>query len=226
MSSQIKPIRVWGQGGPNPPKVAILLEELGLPYEVTPTEFSDVKKPEYLAINPNGRLPAIHDPNTNLTLWESGAILEYLIERYDTTHKLSFPPGSNESYHAKQWLFFQVSGQAPYYGQAAWFKKYHPEPVPSALQRYVGEIHRVTGVLDGYLAKQHVEAGSGGPWLVGGRISYADLAFVSWQNIISMVIGSDEFNPNDFPHVKKWLDTMTSRVAVKTVLESMPHPKQ
>ena len=65
-------LKVWGEGGPNPPKVAIILEELGLPYEFVPIAMADVKKPEYLAINPNGRLPAIYDPNTNITLWESG----------------------------------------------------------------------------------------------------------------------------------------------------------
>jgi glutathione S-transferase len=68
MPSRIKPIKVWGKGGPNPPKVAIVLEELGLPYEIVAVPLTDVKKPDYLAINPNGRLPAIYDPNTDLTL--------------------------------------------------------------------------------------------------------------------------------------------------------------
>lgn len=113
-SDQIKPITIYGQGGPNPPKVAMVAEELGLPYTIIATPFSDVKKPEYLAINPNGRLPSIHDPNTNLTLWESGAIIEYFIETYDKEHKLSFTPGTPEYFHAKQWLYFQVSGQGPY----------------------------------------------------------------------------------------------------------------
>ena len=113
MSSQIKPIKVWGAGGPNPPKVAIVLEELGLPYEKVLISLTEVKQPDYLEINPNGRIPAIYDPNTDLTLWESGAIVLYLIERYDTEHKISFPAGSNEEVLAKQWLFFQVSGQGP-----------------------------------------------------------------------------------------------------------------
>lgn len=76
MSSQIKTIKVWGKGGPNPPKVAILLGELGLPHELIVVPLSKAKEPEYLAINPNGRIPAIYDPNTDLTLWESGAIIE------------------------------------------------------------------------------------------------------------------------------------------------------
>jgi glutathione S-transferase len=92
----------------------MVLEELGLPHEINPISFPDLKKPEFLKINPNGRMPAIYDPNTDLTLWESGAIIEYLIEVYDKDHKMSFAPGSNDSFLAKQWLFFQVSGQGPY----------------------------------------------------------------------------------------------------------------
>ena len=220
MSSQIKPIKVWGQHGPNPAKVAIFLKELGLPHEITPTQFSEVKKPEYLAVNPNGRLPAIHDPNTGITLWESGAIIEYLMERYDTKHRLSFAPGTPEAYHAKQWLYFQASGQGPYYGQAVWFKKYHPEQLPSAIERYVKEINRVSGVLEGYLAQQEQEhGGSDGPWLVGNKLSYADLAFIPWQRIVGGVIGKDEYNEDNFPHVKEWLSKLTGRETVKTVLK-------
>lgn len=101
MASQIKLIKVWGQGGPNPPKVAIVLEELGVPNEAIPLPAADVKKPEYLAINPNSRMPSIQDPNTDITVWESGAIVEYLIERYDTDHKLSFAPSTPEYYQTK-----------------------------------------------------------------------------------------------------------------------------
>ena len=224
MSSEIKPIKVWGAGGPNPPKVAIVLEELGVPYEVVPISFSDVKKPEYLAINPNGRIPSIYDSNTDLTLWESGAILEYLIERYDADHKLSFRPGTPESYHAKQWLYFQVSGQGPYYGQATWFKKFHPEQLPSAIERYTKEIIRVTGVLESALIQQKEKYGSAGdgPWLVGDKYTYADLAFISWQKAAGMVLTADEYNADDFPHVKEWLAKMVSRKAVEKVFAAAP----
>ena len=220
MSSQIKPIKVWGQGGPNPAKVLIVLAELGLPHDIIPTQFSEVKNAEYTAINPNGRLPSIQDPNTGITIWESGAIIEYLIERYDTQHRLSFAPGTPESYHAKQFLYYQVSGQGPYYGQAVWFKKYHAEKVPSAVERYVKEINRVSGVLEGYLAQQKREhGGSDGPWLVGNKLSYADLAFIPWQAFIGMALGNEGFNDDDYPHVKEWLGKMTSRETVKDVLE-------
>lgn len=225
MSPQIKPLKLWGQGGPNPPKVAIILEELGIPHEVVPIPFPDLKKPEFLSINPNGRMPALQDPNSNLTIWESGAIIEYLIERYDTKHQLSFAPGTPESYLAKQWLFFQVSGQGPYYGQASWFKKFHPEPVPSAVERYAKEINRVTGVLETHLAQQKKEHGGGdGPWLVGNKLSFADLSWVPWQSYLKLLLTKEEFDEDKYPLVKEWLGKMTSREIVKSVLER-PHPK-
>ena len=116
--SSLKPIKVYGKGPtPNPLKVAIVLRQLGLAYEIEPVEFADVKKPAYTAVNPNGRVPAIHDPNTGITVWESGAILEYLVDKYDTEHEISFAPGTVEHYHTKQWLHLQMSGQGPYYGQ-------------------------------------------------------------------------------------------------------------
>ncbi|KAE8440963.1 hypothetical protein EG329_006152 [Mollisiaceae sp. DMI_Dod_QoI] len=218
MSTQIKPIKVWGKGGPNPPKVAIILAELGLPHEIIVVPLSTVKNPEYLSINPNGRIPAIYDPNTDLTLWESGAIIEYLIERYDKDHKLSFALGTQESYLAKQWLFFAASGQGPYYGQLGWFKLYHSEQLPSAIERYTKEVVRVTGVLEGHLAKQKVGAGGDGPWLVGDKLSFADLVFVPWQTIIGLVTTKEEYNLDDFPHVKGWLGKMSARETVKEVM--------
>lgn len=218
MPSQLQPIKLWGQSGPNPPKVSIILEELGIPYEVTPVVGSEVKRPEYIAINPNGRVPAIHDPNTCITLWESGAILEYLIEAYDKKHQLSFAPGTPESYHAKQWLYFSSTGQGPYYGQASWFKKFHSEKVPSAIERYAKEVNRVSGVLNGHLAQQKQDHGasSDGPWLVGDKYSYADIAFIPWQKLIELALTKDEYNVDDFPYVKEWLDKMTERTAVNT----------
>lgn len=83
-----------------------MLEELGLPAEFVVVPLSDVKKPEYLAVNPDGLLLAIYDPNTGLTIWESGAIVEYLTEKYDLEHKISFAPGSPEAYETKQYLYF------------------------------------------------------------------------------------------------------------------------
>ncbi|KAL9110353.1 MAG: hypothetical protein Q9227_005084 [Pyrenula ochraceoflavens] len=223
MSSQLKPIKVWGAGGPNPPKVAIIFEELNLPYEVIAIPFSDIKKPDYLAINPNGRLPSIQDPNNDdLILWESGAIVEYLIERYDKDHKLSFAPGTPEAYLAKQWAYFQASGQGPYYGQAAWFKKFHHEQVPSAKERYNKEVDRVSLVLEGWLAQQKEKyggSGGDGPWLVGNRMSYADLSFVMWQRVIAMILDKDDYDPGKYPNMKEWLGKMETRPGPKRVFE-------
>jgi len=215
--SSIQPIKIYGRHGPNPPKIIMVAEELGIPYQVESIGFPDLKKPEYLAINPNGRMPAIHDPNTNLTIWESGAIIEYLVDKYDTQHKISFAPGSNESYLAKQWLFFQVSGQGPYYGQAVWFTKYHSEQIPSAQERYYNEIKRVTSVLDGHLKKQ--PKGADGPWLVGDKFSYADLAFVPWQHLSQVILGKSA-DTSEYTEVKAWLERLMKRKAIGPVMEA------
>ncbi|KAK0616370.1 glutathione S-transferase [Immersiella caudata] len=222
--SDLKPIKLWGNGGPNPPKVRILLEELGLPYEVVPVAWAEVKNPGYLAINPNGRLPSIQDPNLDLTLWESGAIVEYLVERYDKEHKLSFPAGTPEAYHAKQWLFFQTTGQGPYYGQAVWFTKFHPEQLPSAVARYVKEIKRVTGVLEGWLEKQkEIYGGEGdGPWLVGNKLSFADLSFIPWQKTVERAL-PDEYSVDEFPLVKEWLGKLAARPSVIKTFKEADH---
>lgn len=103
-----------------------------------------------------------------------------------------------------------MSGQGPYYGQAVWFKRYHPEPVPSAVERYVNEIRRVSGVLDRWLATHE--------WLVGGKLSYADLAFVPWQNAVQKMLPDEGLNADDFPHVKAWLEKMNSRETVKELI--------
>jgi glutathione S-transferase len=222
MSSNLKPITVWGQGGPNPPKVAIILSELSLPHTIIPLPFSSVKSPEYTAINPNGRLPSIQDPNTDITLWESGAIIEYLIETYDTEQKISFKRGTKEYWHAKQWLFFQTTGQAPYFGQLSWFRKFHAEKLPSAIERYAKEVNRVSGVLETWLAAQKEEFGGekyegDGPWLVGNKLSYADLAFLSWQKIVLAICEKEDYVESDYPLLSEWLGKMYVRPNVEKV---------
>ncbi|KAJ5899061.1 Glutathione S-transferase-like protein OpS6 [Penicillium taxi] len=197
----LKPIIVYGSGpSPNPWKVYITLEELNIPYERKEIPFSDVKKEPYISINPNGRLPAIEDHNTGITLWESGAIVEYLVETYDKENKISFSAGSKDYFLANQWLHFQVSGQGPYFGQAAWFKLFHPEQVQSAQERYINEIRRVYGVLDKTLADRE--------YLVGGKFSYADLAFVPWIGVVSMF---EVDLAKEFPNVDTWLNRQLAR---------------
>lgn len=217
----IKPIHLWGQlNGPNPVKVRAALQVLEVPFKDDPLDRSQVKSPEFLAVNPNGRFPAIHDPNTDITLFESGAIIEYLVDKYDTKRSISFEPGTKEAYQAKQWLHFQASGQGPYYGQAIWFKFFHSEKFPSAVQRYAAEVKRVTGVLEGHLEKQkNLHEGGEGPWLVGNKFSYADLAFVPWQFEMLLIstkagLDADGFDANEFPLVREWLGKMIKREAI------------
>lgn len=97
--------------------MAIILEELHVPYTMKLLETSELKSPNFEAINPNGKVPAIVDPNTQVTLWESGAIIQYLLENYDKDCSISFK-SVPEKYQVDQWLFFQASGQGPYFGQA------------------------------------------------------------------------------------------------------------
>lgn len=221
-SPPLKPIIVYGRSGPNPPKVHMVCDELNIPYTITDVQTSELKAPAYLAVNPNGRMPSIHDPNTNLTLWESGAILEYLVDTYDTERKISFAPGSHEYHLARQWLFFQVSGQGPYYGQAVWFSKFHAEKIPSAAERYYREMERLTGVLEMHLKAQ--KKGDDGPWLVGGRFSYADLAFVPWQ-IMATGMFENEVDVSQYTEVKGWIERIVQREAVGKAVAKFPKMK-
>ncbi|KAH8675580.1 putative glutathione S-transferase [Xylariales sp. PMI_506] len=207
----LKPITLWGHAsGANPWKVAMILEELNLPYTIKMIEFPDMKKEPYESINPNGRVPAIEDPNTGITLWESGAIIEYLVETYDKQHEISFAQGSKDYYEAKQWLYYQVSGQGPYFGQAVWFTLFHHEKLPSAIDRYTDEIRRVSGVLDRVLQDKE--------FLVGGKFSYADAAFVTWYAITRLF--PDKFNlETDFPRLHAWLERLRARPAISKILQ-------
>ncbi|KAG4026442.1 hypothetical protein MFRU_040g00030 [Monilinia fructicola] len=213
----LKPLTVYYAGpGPNPPKVGIILEELSIPYEIKMVGYGDLKQKPYTDLNPNGRAPVLQDPNTGYKIWETGAIIEYLIDQYDIEKRLTYASGLKK-YELKQWLFFQVSGQGPYWGQAAWFNLFHAEKLPSAQKRYVDEIHRVVGVLDGVLGQ------SENGWLVGDKITYADLAFITWHVVLAGIFSPPEFKDQwditKYPHYKKWVETMLERPAVKKVLE-------
>lgn len=207
----IKPIVLYGHhAGPNPKKVVMVLEELKVPYESKLLEFPEMKQATYEKINPNGRVPAIQDPNTGITLWESGAIIEYLVAKYDERREISFQPDTLEAFQAKQWLHFQASGQGPYFGQAVWFKIHHKEQLQTAIDRYINEIRRVSGVLDGVL--------EGRKFLVNDKFSYADIVFVPWFEIIPWATGDAINLEKDFPNVHAWLNTLKSRPAVITGL--------
>jgi len=201
--------------GPNPWKVAIILTELSIPFETTAIwDATELKKAPYTDVNPNGRAPAIKDPNTGVVLWESCAIITYLISEYDKSHTISYA-SAPEKYLQDQWFFFQASGQGPYYGQAGWFNLFHPEKLPSAQKRYNDEIKRVVGVLDGALA----ESKSG--WLVGDKCTYVDLAFFMWDENIAPIMApfEGEWDPAQFPNWQNWHGRMAERAAVKKVVE-------
>ncbi|CAL5867863.1 uncharacterized protein PFLUO_LOCUS2084 [Penicillium psychrofluorescens] len=217
----LKPLTLWtllGHAGtPNPWKVLMILEELKVPYEPKPVDLDDVKKEAYVSVNPNGRVPALEDPNTGITIWESGAILEYLVDTYDKQHTISFPAGSKEYYESKQWLYYQMSGQGPYFGQAVWFTIYHPEKLPSALERYVDEIRRVSGVLNRSLQNKE--------YLVGGKYSYVDAAFVPWFEVAALFWSTEMDLEKSFPHVNSWLNRIKARPAIAKTIDDKEKAK-
>ncbi|CCL99732.1 uncharacterized protein FIBRA_01754 [Fibroporia radiculosa] len=205
------------KGGPNGWKVAFVLEELGLTYESVFLDFGkqEQKSPSFTKYNPNGRIPAVIDhKNNDFVVWESNAILIYLAEKYDTAHRISAVTPEDKIFQL-QWLFFQASGQGPYFGQAIWFKVYHPEKLPSALERYQKETLRVISVLDGVLAKQE--------WLVGGKLSIADISFVTWNNAAVGAIAPDIEGANlekDYPSFWAWHQKLVATESIKKVLEA------
>ena len=171
----------------------MVLKELGLTYESVYLDFAkqEHKAPEFTKYNPNGRIPALIDhKNGDFVIWESSAILLYLVDKYDTEKKLTVTD-DNERYSMIQWLFFQASGQgydlllpialrsgsfalySPYFGQAFWYMRFHHEQLPSVIKRFQDETLRVFGVLDSVLKERE--------WLVGGKCTIADLAFVNWN---------------------------------------------
>ncbi|GAB7342255.1 hypothetical protein MBLNU457_g0498t1 [Dothideomycetes sp. NU457] len=214
--SDMKPITLHGHsGGPNPWAIALLLEELNLPYEHKIWDFPDLKKENFESkLSPNGRVPVIEDPNTGITLWESGAILEYLEETYDKEHKFT-ETSSPQKWQLKQWLHFQVSGQGPYFGQRVWFMRYHPEQVKSAQDRYAGEIKRVISVID-----KHLKA-TGSQYLIGDKYTYADLAFLPWNWLIPFACDEsfEKELEKEFPTYWSWWTKISQRPASQKVMK-------
>ncbi|KAH9931778.1 glutathione S-transferase C-terminal-like protein [Amylocystis lapponica] len=204
--------------GPNGWKVAMVLEELGLTYDTKYLNFSkgEQKAPEHTQLNPNGRVPTLVDhKNNDFVVWESNAIMTYLVEKYDLEHKISVV-GFEDKIVQLQWLFFQSSGQGPYFGQAAWFIRFHPEKIPSAIERYQKEIIRVFGVLESVLAQRE--------WLVGGTCTVADISFIPW-NVGTFKRGFADYNgfnfEKDFPAVHKWHTALLKRESISKVLAIM-----
>jgi GSH-dependent disulfide-bond oxidoreductase len=198
-------IEAWTWPTPNGHKLHIALEELELPYKVIPVNIGagDQFKPEFLAITPNHRIPAIVDPDgpggQRITLFESGAILIYLAEKAGRL----IPTDPAKRYKCLEWLMFQMGGVGPMFGQFGHFNTYAPERIPYAIERYQNEVNRLHRVLDKRLAE--VE------WLAGDEYSIADIITFPWLRFPER----RNINLADYPNVKRWFDVIAARPAVE-----------
>ena len=189
---------------PNGRKVSIMLEELGLPYRVHAVNIGqgDQFKPEYVAICPNSRIPAIVDPDgpdgKSYAMMESGAILIYLAGRSGRL----LPRSDRGKYDALQWLMFQMGGVGPMFGQVHHFLRSARESVPYAVERYTREKDRLYRVLDRRLA---------GHEFLADEYSIADIATYPWAARYEW----HKTDLADFPHVKRWFDAISARPAVQ-----------
>ena len=190
---------------PNPTKVALFLEESGLPYESIPvdTRKGEQHAPAYRAINPNGKVPAIVDGD--VTVFDSNAILLYLAEK---TGKFLPPDTPGARAELLSWLMFVASGVGPYSGQAVHFKHYAPEQLPYAINRYRFEAKRHYGILDARLAKQR--------YMLGDTYTIVDMAVWGWARMVPFVLGDDAWAA--MPQLKRLLDEITARPAAVRAL--------
>ena len=194
-------IKFYYNMAPNPMKVALCLEEMGLPYELVPvdTRKGEQHAPEYLAINPNAKVPAIVDDGE--TVFDSNAILLYLGEK---TGKF-MPAKKGEML---SWLMFVASGIGPYSGQAVHFRNFAPEPKEYAVNRYTFEAQRHWGILEARLAKQQ--------YMCGDSFSIVDMAVWGWSRLIPFVLGAEA--PQQFPNVQRHLAEINARPAAARAL--------
>jgi glutathione S-transferase len=184
-----------------------MLEELGLEYKAETIDISKntQKEPWFLAINPNGRIPAIKDGD--LRVFESGAILLYLTDKYDKENKFTFPQGTDDYYEMLSWVMWQMGGEGPMQGQANHFKAMAKVKSEYAISRYVDETKRLYSVLESVL-KDH-------DYLVKDKYTIADIASVGWVRAAWMI----EVSLDEFPGVKRWVERIEQREAVKKGLK-------
>ncbi|MET0256788.1 MAG: glutathione S-transferase N-terminal domain-containing protein [Luteibacter sp.] len=209
-------IQLYSLPTPNGVKVSIMLEELGLPYEPHLVDIgkNESKLPAFESLNPNGKIPAIVDPDgpggKPIGLFESGAILLYLAEK---TGRF-LPQDAGKRWETIQWLFFQMAGIGPMFGQVGFFHKFAGREYEDKrpLERYVAEAQRLLGVLDRQL--------DGKAWIVGDEYTIADIATLGWVNNLVTFYGARELVGFDrFPHVIAWLERGMSRPAVERGLK-------
>ena len=203
-----KPIDLYYWPTPNGWKITIMLEECALPYNMIPVNIArgDQFKPEFLAISPNNRIPAILDHHgaggRRISIFESGAILQYLGRK---TGKF-YPKNERARAEVEQWLFWQMANVGPKSGEANHFRNYAPEKLSYAIERFMNEMNRLYGVMDRRLADRE---------FLAGRYSIADIACIGWASRAERH-GHDL---SGFRNVRRWLDTVMSRAAVKRGLK-------
>jgi GSH-dependent disulfide-bond oxidoreductase len=209
-------LQLYSWPTPNGVKVSIMLEEIGLPYEVHAVNIGKNESwtPEFLSLNPNGKIPAIVDPDgpggRPLGLFESGAILLYLAEK---TGKL-LPDDPAQRYETIQWVFFQMAAVGPMFGQLGFFHKFAGREIADKrpLERYRAESRRLLGVLDERLA--------GRDWIMGDVYTIADISLVGWvRNLIGFYDARDLVDFDRLTQVPAWLERGLSRPAVQRGLE-------
>lgn len=214
-------LQLYSLPTPNGVKVSILLEELGLPYEVHLVDISkdETWTPEFLSLNPNGKIPAIIDPDgpggKPLPLFESGSILVYLAEKAGRF----LPTDPAARYETLQWVFFQMGAIGPMFGQVGFFHKYAGSAFEDKRprDRYVAESRRLLGVLEGRLKDR--------AWIMGDDYTIADIAILGWvRNLVEHYGAGELVGYADFPHVAAWLARGLARPAVQRGLNIPARP--
>jgi GSH-dependent disulfide-bond oxidoreductase len=195
-------LKFYYSGAPNPTKVALFLEEAGLAYEPIPVDGrkGDQHKPEFLAVNPNAKVPAIVDGD--VTVFDSNAILLYLAEK---TGKFLPPKGDKLRGELLSWLLFVASGVGPYSGQLVHFRTYAPEKNEYAINRYAFEAQRHFGIVDARLAKHK--------YMVGDTYTIVDMDLWGWARLIPMLSGEAAWAK--YPNLKRLVDEISGRPAAQ-----------
>ena len=198
-------IKFYYHATPNSTKVALLLEELQLPYEVISVDIfkGEQHKPEFLKINPNAKVPALVDGD--VTIFDSHAILLFLADKA----KKFIPTGAKEKAAMLSWLEFVATGLSPFSGQAVHFLHYAPEALPYAKNRYVREVERHYKVLDEHLAKSK--------YLAGDEYTIADMALWGWANSAGYIMGNKGLT--DYPFLKSFVESIAVRPATMRALQ-------
>jgi GST-like protein len=196
-------IKLYYHPSPNPVKVALFLEEAGLPYEIVPidTRKGEQHAPSFLAINPNAKTPALVDGE--VTIFDSNAILLYLAERTGRFLPENTPAARGE---LLSWLMFIATGIGPYSGQAVHFKHFAPE-LPYAIKRYQFEVERHYGILEARLATRR--------YMLGDVYTIADMALWGWARAVPFMLGAQAWEK--YPSVKRWFDQISERPAAVRV---------